>query len=237
MTYGKDLRQRAVWFVKREKLSFSATGRRLRVGRRWVSQVIAEYESSGSTQPPPPKRTEHADRAVHGLVALLIERAVEDEPTIYLRELKALLWRQLHVDLSESQICRDLEVWGSFLQLFPLVCVFPTSPFCVLQRMGFHRRKGSLVAREADPDVEHNWWRVVGDLPASLFVFLDETSSDVRRVRRTYGRARGRGKRARIPGFFVRGQRYAAMHRFSELRLGCFACGDSFDHSVVDYEV
>ncbi len=168
-----------VWHRLALRHTYKQISANLGVDSSTVQRTVTLFELTGSVQKRPyPKG--RVQKKLTPTAELVIMTLVIQQPGILLRELQAEL-SDYGVNIGLSTICH------------------------FLHKSGFSHQKMVLIAKQRD-----EYLRTVFTVDVSLYkpemlVFLDETGADRRNTMRKYGYSI-RGKPARSPKLFVRGQ-------------------------------
>lgn len=187
--YCDEVRWRMVYQCEGLGYSKSVVAKNLGVNKSTVSRIVNRFLTTGSvTKNVYPK--ERAFRKLTSPAQHFILNHVLEKPGIYLRELQKDLLDQLLLDIDVSTICR------------------------FLHESNFRYQKLSVVSLQRDVLCRQKYINDVSLYNPDMFIFVDETGSDIRNSVRRYGYSL-RGMPLEYPTMFVRGERTSAIAMMS----------------------
>ena len=210
--YSSDLRWKLVWQTIALQLPTRQVASNLSVDESTVLRIVRLFETTGSVdkQKYP---SEKSFRKITKPAEFFILHLVIDRPSIYLREIKNELQKELGVAVSESAIC-----------------VF-------LHKAGFTRQRLKHYAIQRSDELRSIFASDMTLFDPNMLVFLDETGAN----RRDTIRAKGyslRGKPAKKQQLLVRGECVSAICAMSvegilicKIERGCVD-GDIFTEFI-----
>ena len=159
--YSDNLRWRMVWAFLYQQEDISSISSRLYVSEKTVRRVIDLYLSSGNVCPK--KQRSGPPRKLSDREDLLILDAIFENPGIYLDELQSRLKDVFGTEISLSVICQTVK------------------------NMGLTRQRLKHVVVRRSEEERAKFMIQVQGIPASCFVWVDETGSDRRNSFRKTG--------------------------------------------------
>lgn len=185
--YSDELRWRMVYQSYGLNLSYRQIAANLNVDVSTVSRVINRYEETGDvSKKRHPHGHDHHLKRLTPTDEFLILELVAEKPGIYLRELRAEIFKNTGTQISESTICT------------------------FLRKNGFTRRKLSRVAGQRCDFLRSQFMEDLSIFSMDMFVFVDESGSDNRDALRKYGYSL-RGQPAKALSLFPRGKHLSAI--------------------------
>ena len=135
--------------------NFEQIGKRLQIAPSTAHRIFSRFRNTGNVTPLKQPLREDA-RKLDGHHELFIIATIQENPSLYLREICQAIYDATGVMVSGSTVCR------------------------VLQRNGFTRKKVQQVAKERCIEFRTAFMACVLQFPREYFVWVDETGSDAR---------------------------------------------------------
>ena len=189
--YHDDLRWRIVWQRICDCFTIKQISQNLHIAESTVMRILDRFERTGTVSAN--KATPRA-HCLHQHDELLLLQLINENPSIYLREIRQKLLETTGVNASESTICRSL------------------------QRMGFTRKRMQHVALQRSNVLIGEYQADISLFDSNSLVFVDETGSDQRDALRNYGYSL-RGYPAHSAKILFKGTRYSAIGVMSTTEL------------------
>jgi len=155
----------------------------LRMSVRTVYRTWMHDEETGDIRP---ARKKVVLRCVTEEDIAFVKEVIERDSSLYLDEILDLFAEERGKRISSSTLLR------------------------VLHQLGISRKRLSMPAAEASPELQAAFICEAAKYPAHAFVWIDEVRCDRRNANRLYGRSL-RGLPARRHGYFLRGNRYSSI--------------------------
>ena len=187
--YSADLRWRIVWQRLAKGLTFQSIAQNLSISTATASNIFKLFQATGEVDPKsPPKRDDL--RKLDEYHELYIIGLIFECPNLQLQEIAYKVEEITGTVVSTSTLCR------------------------LLGRHGFTRKKVQVVALQRSLDLRALYVASIFTFSRDMFVWIDETGSDLKEMLRRYGYAL-RGERAVCHRLQVRGQRISAIAAIS----------------------
>ena len=187
--YSNDLRWRIVWQRIAKDLTFQQIAQNLCISTATASNIFKLFQATGEVDPKHPSKRD-ALRKLDDHHELYIIGLVFEYPTLHLQEIASKVEEITGTVVSTSTLCR------------------------LLGRHGFTRKKVQSVALQRSLDLRALYMANIATFTKDMFVWVDETGSDLKEMLRRYGYAL-RGERAVCNRLQVRGQRVSAIAAIS----------------------
>ena len=108
--YSRDIAWRVVWQRIAMELSFRAIARNLNLSLGTVHNMYGRFEQTGDIQHSKPGPREYL-RALNGQQELLLIGLILENPSLYLGEMCASIYKMTGLKVSASTICSDPPTW------------------------------------------------------------------------------------------------------------------------------
>ena len=185
--YSNDLRWRIVWQRIALGHGFKKIASNLNISVGTAYNIFKLFEATGEVDhKPQPKR----ERELDSHHEIYIVGMILDSPTLQLSEIASKVEEMSGTVVSTSMLCR------------------------LLASYGMTRKKVQHVALQRCLDLRASLVANVFTFSKEMFVWVDETGSNMKDMLRKYGYAL-RGERAVCPRLLVRGQRISAISAMS----------------------
>ena len=185
--YSNDLRWRIVWQRIALGHGFEKIASNLNISVGTAHNIFKLFEATGEVDhKPQPKR----ERKLDSHHEIYIIGMILDSPTLQLSEIASKVEEMSGTVVSTSTLCR------------------------LLASYGMTRKKVQHVALQRCLDLRASFVASVFTFSKEMFVWVDETGSNMKDMLRKYGYAL-RGERAVCPRLLVRGQRISAISAMS----------------------
>jgi len=154
--YAEDLRWRMVWQREGLGLTLKQISSNLNVDKSTVQRVTSLFRESGTVSKKTYPRGDHVkpNKKLSRPVQLYVLHHVLQNPSIYLWELQMELRTSLHLEISLTALSH------------------------FLKENNFTRQKLSLIARQRNEDLRHEFISDISIFKSHIFVFFDKTSID-----------------------------------------------------------
>jgi len=177
-----------VWQREGLGLTLKQISSNLNVDKSTVQRVTSLFRESGTVSKKTYPRGDHVkpNKKLSRPVQLYVLHHVLQNPSIYLWELQMELRTSLHLEISLTALSH------------------------FLKENNFTRQKLSLIARQRNEDLRHEFISDISIFESHMFVFIDETGTDKRDAIRRYGYSL-QGKTPRSSKLLCRGERLSAL--------------------------
>ena len=187
--YSTDLRWRIVWQRLAKGLTFQNIAQNLSISTATASNIFKLFQATGEVDPKRPPRRDDL-RKLDEYHELYIIGLIFECPNLQLQEIAYKVEEITGTVVSTSTLCR------------------------LLGRHGFSHKKIQSVALQRSLDLRALYVASIFTFNRDMFVWIDETGSDLKEILRRYGYAL-RGERAVCHRLQVRGQRISPIAAIS----------------------